>query len=211
MTQHEKSHGSPQRILIGVALLLLIITLLAIGLISAGVFDPRPLGRLSYRDELNRQVAVVDEHQEQLLERPSSDEFSVRLGAALSSGNSDIGFGLKIGDTLSSIIVAVSPLGYVTIMEHLVPDKALETDSQGFDDPEHLLPWQTWPHVEDGTTSNEIWVDIKDSKLVSVRINRELLWTGALPLDGTDIEFWAESYDAPAVIDLDYIELYVTP
>ncbi|MGB3712882.1 MAG: hypothetical protein WA996_00470 [Candidatus Promineifilaceae bacterium] len=211
MTPDEKSNRSSQRLLIGVALSVLVITLLAIGLISAGAFDPKPLGQLAYRVELNRQVAVVDEFQEQLVQRPSSDEFSVRFSAALSSGNSDIGYGLKIGDTQSSIIVGVSPLGYVTIMEHLAQHNAPELDGQRFDETEHILPWQTWPHVAGGTASNEIWVDIMDSKLVSVRMNRELLWTGALPLASTEIGFWAESYDAPAAIDLNYVELYIAP
>lgn len=211
MTPDEESHGSSQRVLIGVALALLVITLLAVGIIFAGVFDPKPLGQLSFRHELNRQITVVDEIQEQLVQRASSDEFSVRLSAALSSGNPDIGYGLKIGDSQSSVIVAVSPLGYVTIMERPAQDNTPGMDGQRLDDMEHLLPWQTWPHVANGKTSNEIWVDIKESKLVSVRVNRELLWTGDLPLPGTEIEFWAESFDAPAAIDLHYVELYLAP
>jgi hypothetical protein len=211
MTAEEKSHGSSQRLFVGVALALMAITLLAVGLIVLGVFDPKPIGKLSFRRELNRQVTVVDESQEQLVQKPSSDEFSVRFSGGLSSGNPDVGYGLKIGDSQNSVIVAVSPLGYVTIMERLAQDIAPGIDGQRIDEMAYILPWQTWPHVSDGTTGNEIWVDIKESKLVSVRINRELLWTGALPLAGTDIEFWAESYDAPATIDLHYVELYLAP
>jgi hypothetical protein len=211
MTSQHKAPRSARRLLIGTALVLLAAALLAIGLILSGVFDPQPLGPLSLRDELNRSVLVSDEYQLQLLQIPAGDSSSVRLEAALESGSWDIGYGLKIGTPERSIVVAVSPLGYVTIREIPAPERAAANDGQEFGNLRATLPWQTWPHVAEGTLSNEIWVDIKDSKLVSVRINRELLWTGSIPLAGTGLEFWAASYAEPALIQLKYVELFSTP
>jgi hypothetical protein len=59
-----------------------------------------------------------------------------------------------------------------------------------------------------GSNSNELWLDIEDSELVAVRINRELLWEGNLPLTGNKIGLWAESYGGTADIEFNSIELF---
>lgn len=180
---------------------LLVLVLLFVGLILGGVFDPKPLGELKFRDELDRQVAVDDVYQEPLLQIPSSGPSSVRMGARWISGNPDIGYGLKLGNGERSVVIAVSPLGYVTIMEG--GKDAANTGNQT-----HTLPWQAWPHVSKTNEGNEIWVDVEDSNLTTVRINRELLWTGQLPLADSDVEFWAQSFGEPSIVNLEFIEQF---
>src|SRR5210317_612519 len=106
---------SSKRHLIGIALVLLALVIVITSLIAIGFFDPKPIGSLALHQKLNQTVQVVDEIQMALIETPVRDKFSVRLVAALKSGDADIGYGLKIGAPGSSVIVAVSPLGYVTI------------------------------------------------------------------------------------------------
>jgi hypothetical protein len=201
MTPKSKNTGTQRIIIVIASIVLLVLVLLIVGLILGGVFDPKPLGELKFRHELERRVKVDDVYQEPLLQIPSSGPFSVRMGASWISGNPDIGYGLKLGNGEHSVVIAVSPLGYVTIMES---DRSVAAPANQV----HQLPWQTWPHVSKTDESNEIWVDIEDSNLTMVRINRELLWTGQLPLAESDVDFWAQSFGEPGIVNLEYIELF---
>lgn len=208
MTPNSDSKRPRRLIFIIFSFSLLFLVLLFLGLIFARVFDPKPLGELTFRDELDRRISVDDKYQESLFQLSSSRPFSFRLGASWRAGNPDIGYGLKLGDVNQSVVIAVSPLGYVTIMGQIEDDMAPGDRGVATEDRVHILPWQTWPHVSKTTEGNEIWVDVEDSKLTSVRINRELLWTGSLELERINIEFWAQSFGEPGIVNLDYIELY---
>jgi hypothetical protein len=205
-TELEREKNKP-KLFIFAALALLLIALLALLVVSIGFFDPKPLGQLVSREEFDQQIRIDDEYISLLTGEHSSSEYTVRLSAAWISGDQDAGYGLQLGAEGDGTIVAVSPLGYVTIMKPR-DNKAPASSGLGFQDADHLLPWQTWPHVNKGDQANEIWIDIKDSQMTSVRINRELLWKGAAPLAGNGIYFWAESYGEPGAVTIVSYELF---
>jgi len=208
MNSPVESNKTRPNIFFIVAVALLVLTIVVIGLISAGLFDPKPLGDLSSRTELDRQIEVAGEYLEPLFSDLDFEEYSVRLSSASKSGSLDIGYGLRIGDSYIYVIVAVSPLGYATLMDQQSADGEFASRGAGSKQSEQLLPWQSWPHIKGGRESNEIWIDIKDSNLVSVRVNRELLWMGSIPLAAAEIDFWARSYGKEGVVVIDTIELF---
>lgn len=206
--ESELSHENEKRkLFILTALVALLIALLALFIISIGLFDPKPLGQLAIREEFDLSIRIDDEYLLPLTREFSSAEYTVRLSAAWNSGDHDMGYGLQLGDEAEGIIVAVSPLGYVALQKQH-DNRAPITSGLNFQDAEHLVPWQTWPHVNKGDQANEIWVDIEDSHLTSVRINRELLWNGAAPMTGDGIFFWAKSYGEPGVVTIGSYELF---
>lgn len=87
-----------------------------IGLISSGVFDPKPIGKPV--ETLRLGSVNLDAGQKRLtwleLSAPVGDH-SLRLKAALAEGEADSAYGLVIGDKLKHLLVAVSPVGYVTV------------------------------------------------------------------------------------------------
>lgn len=201
----ELSHDNNKRkLFILTALVMLLIALIALFIISIGLFDPKPLGQLTIRKEFDQSIRIVDDYLLPLPGEYSSSKYTVRLSAAWNSGDHDVGYGLQLGDEAEGTIVAVSPLGYVTLQNNRAP----ASGGLSFQDADHLIPWQTWPHVNEGNQANEIWIDIEDSHLTSVRINRELLWNGAAPLTGDGIYFWAESYGEPGVVTIASYELF---
>ena len=80
------------------ALLVLSATLLGIVLISAGFFDPQPLG--SSRTTVELQQAEVPPQSiftKWLDPALPENQFTLRLTAALEEGENDVGYGLAIG------------------------------------------------------------------------------------------------------------------
>jgi hypothetical protein len=169
-----------------------------IGLISAGVFDPKPIGILVETLPLGH--VELDAGQGQLtwleLSAPNADH-SLRLEAELSEGEVDSVYGLVIGDESEYLVVAVSPVGYVAIL----------VNSDLEDRP--IIPWRTWPHVVDGNGANELWLDIEGDMLTAVRTNRELLWQGSQSVPGPGIGLWAETFGGQARIHFNSLELFV--
>jgi hypothetical protein len=171
------------------AVTVLLLTVTVIGLISAGVFDPKPLGE-PYQTDVPGLVSVPAGQsllawQEGVLPRAP---FSLRLEASYVSGEADSGFGLAVGNDSNHMIIAVSPVGYVTIQQH--------TGSGS--DP--ILPWQTWPHVGRNDRSNEIQLDIQGDQ-ATVRINREWLWQGPWSAPADQVGTWVESYGGDVDVD----------
>ncbi|MDX1614720.1 MAG: hypothetical protein R3300_10460, partial [Candidatus Promineifilaceae bacterium] len=167
-----------------------VVTAIAVGIaaISAGLFDPQPIGHLQRLYTLNGARVADQNDRVHWLEQPHlTHDGSLRLTAALVGGELDSGYGLVLGQPNSHLLVAVAPTGYVTIQNHSARQDI-------------LLPWQTWPHVRQRLGQNEIWLDIRQDHLVTVRINRELLWEGRLPLAGPDVGLWLRSYGQPAQI-----------
>ncbi|UCG23701.1 MAG: hypothetical protein JSW55_16400 [Chloroflexota bacterium] len=170
-----------------------------IGLISAGVFDPKPIGMLVESMPLGS--VALDAGQRQLtwleMAAPAADH-SLRLEAALVEGEEDSAYGLVVGNESENLVVAISPVGYVAILANSDPDEG------------PIIPWRTWPHVVEGNGANELWLDIEGDMLISVRTNRELLWRGAQSVPGSGIGLWAESFGGPAKVEFNSLEFFAT-
>ena len=92
----ELSHDNNKRkLFILTALVMLLIALLALFIISIGLFDPKPLGELAIRKEFDQSIRIDDEYLLPLTGEYSSSEYTVRLSAAWNSGDHDVGYGLQ--------------------------------------------------------------------------------------------------------------------
>ena len=184
------------------AVILLLVIVSGIGLISAGVFDPKPLGSAKVEYPLNP-VDIQGNSQELnwIENQISLAMFTVRLTASRLRGEVDIAYGLAIGDKNDYLVVAVSPLGYYSIWRG--SDVASQTENN-----QVIESWQTWPHVRTDENDNEIWIDVQNDRITSIRINREILWQEPLPIHSRGIGLWVQSFGEPAVIDFQKIELF---
>jgi hypothetical protein len=171
-------------------------------LISAGVFDPKPLGSAKVEYPLNP-VDIQGNSQELnwIENQISLAMFTVRLTASRLRGEVDVAYGLAIGDKNDYLVVAVSPLGYYSIWRG--SDLASQTENN-----QVIESWQTWPHVRTDENDNEIWIDVQNDRITSIRINREILWQEPLPIHSRGIGLWVQSFGEPAVIDFQKIELF---
>lgn len=179
------------------AVLLTLAAGITIALIALGAFDPRPVGPQTAVDSLSPLPVAAGESAWVWQERPlPAGDFSIRLTAALASGETDCVYGVALGSGAEGVIAAVSPLGYVTLQRQT-----------GDDDPTVLLPLQPWPHVRGGTAVNELWLDVIGDQL-TVRVNQELLWSGSIALPGRRVGLFAHSYGETAVIDFRTLRVY---
>lgn len=191
------------------AVTLLFVAIGGISLISAGAFDPAINGTLQHKIELTSQdVPALSSTLRWLDVSTPNEDYSLRMRARLLDGESDVGYGLALGGEGQYVLVALSPLGYLTVREYtdaneLESSTAGRRLSQG-----HELPWQTWPHIRSGEQSNEIWINVNDGVISSIRINGELLQTQEFSLEGNRIGLWAESFGKSTLIDFLEVELY---
>ena len=125
-----------------------------------------------------------------------SGRYSLRLTAAREDGETDIGYGLALGDENEYLAVAVSPLGYLSVWQK----SGAETDT--------ILPWQTWPHVGRGLEPNEIWLDSEENGRLTIRINREFLWEGEIEPPSGQIGLIGESFGETAVVDFQAVRIF---
>ena len=177
------------------AVLMLAVTVLAISLIASGLFDPSPFGQSLWREELPQMTVVPASRQISWMNNDMpSPPFTARLTAAHKSGEADSGYGLILGSEERYLAVAVSPLGYLAIWETATSDS-------------YHLNWQTWPHVNRGTETNEIWLDV-DGDQARVRINREWLWEGEIDIQIYGIGILGESFGEETVIDFESVEMF---
>lgn len=183
--------------LLGIVAVSLLLTAVAgIGLISAGVFDPKPLGPLQHRSAPGERILAAGESDLQWLQEPLPDTpFSARLTAAHVAGEMDAGYGLALGAPQAHLVVAVSPLGYVAVWEM--------AEGQRLD----RMPWQRWPHVRRDHEPNEIHFDVEEDQIL-VRVNHELLWQGAWQIAEGGVGFYLESFGEPARIEFRELTLY---
>jgi len=182
------------------ALMLLIAALLTT-LVALGVFDPRPLGPVTVRRSLER--IGVDQDSKPihwLEEQQPGEDYSIRLAARLAGGESDIGYGLVLGTSKEALILAVSPLGYLTFWK--------QTERNGTTTEELYIPWLTWPHIHGGTGQNEIWLDVQQGQVTSIRVNQELLKFKSVPAPDEGIGLWSETFGSPAEISFDTLEIF---
>lgn len=188
------------------AVTLLIIAIGGISLISAGTFDPNINGTLQKRVDLSSHEVPAQSDTLQWLDLATPNEdYSLRMQARLSDGEADMGYGLAVGGSERYVLVAVSPLGYLTVRDHREADSSgsgqMLSDSS-------ILPWQTWPHVRSGEQVNEIWINVNGGAISNIRINGELLQTADLPLEGKRVALWAESYGDSASVEFLELELF---
>lgn len=175
-------------------------------LIIMGAFDPRPFGSLVAADQPGSQT--VTEAGEAIVSQTAPwpappGRFSIRLTAAYATGEPDSGYGLTLGDNDGRLLVALSPLGYVTVREE-------RKDAE----PVAYMPWQTWPHVQPGTAANEIWLDVNnsdDQAAVTVRINREFLWQGKISVKPQQVGLYQTTFGEPATVDFRQVEWFAEP
>lgn len=160
--------------------------LLLILFIARGVFDPRPVGPAQWQTQPDPLLINAHERAVRQLDVPlPAGDFSLRLATTHASGEKDVAYGLAVEE----LRVGVSPLGYALV-------SAGETDA---------FPFQPWPHVTAST--NEIWLDVRGAD-ITVRLNRELLWSGAVGFTNQQVGIWGESWGETAVIHFPTLTLY---
>ncbi len=211
------------RILGLTAVLLLIITVAAIGFISAGFFDPKPVGELTA--ELPLQPITVEANQQTFTWLDydlTAESYTLRLTAAHQSGDPDSGYGLAIGNAQKTLLIALSPTGYAAIQTHQLNPTQIKNSSQ--DDLDNMIAnrpsdnastktttsifeWQPWPHVKTGNQTNEIWLD-KHGRTITIYINRELLYTGPLTLSTPQIALYTATYNQPITINFEKLTIF---
>jgi hypothetical protein len=166
-------------------------------LVLSAVFDPKPMGAPVWSSQTGQIRVEANVRSVQWIENSFALPltYTLRLRAARLHGELDSSYGLVVGERGNPLIVALSPLGCVTI-EH--GDAA-------------VLPWQTWPHVKTGDQINEIWLDVRPlgpTSQITVRINRELLWSGEIALSGSEVGLLVESFGEPTTVDFSHLELF---
>lgn len=201
MPETEPALADSSRWIGRAAVLLLLTALLGIGLISAGVFDPKPLGDAVISLPVESLTVESGGNRLHWLDTPlPPPPYSLQLTAAPTSGEQDIGYGLALGDEANYVVAAVSPLGYITLSSCSLTIDDCQLTIDNFSP----LPWQTWPHVRPDV--NEIWLDVDGDEL-TVRVNREFLWQGEIQLDGR-IGLWLESYGGAAAVHFQKLDLF---
>lgn len=184
------------------AVLILSVLMLGIILISAGIFDPKPLGTKNQSIVPGLLSITAGQEKSELIPAvPYHDTFSLRLTASLKEGEQDSGYGLIVGPSEDHIGVAISPLGYLTLWQ-------VTTASVSTNNNKQIIPWRTWPHIRQGTQENEIWLDIKDRHLIRILVNREILWEGEIPIQGKAVFVWGASFGEAAIFDFSKLDVY---
>lgn len=184
-----------------VAGLLWVTAVILVLLIVLGTFDPKPVG--GWQRELPLSPQTIEAGTQSifwLAQDTPAQNYSLRLMTAYQSGETDVLYGLVIGDDEAYWVTAVSPLGYTAIWEQQLP---LTINHPPLTI--QRFPFQTWPHVRPDT--NEIWLDVVNGR-ATVRINRELLWQGEVTSAFGRIGLWGESFGGTAVIDFQSLQIF---
>lgn len=170
-------------------------TAVMIGLIQSGLFDPKPMGEWAGERPLSPQTIPAHTQQRFWLDEAlPAGAYSVRLTAAYQDGETDSGYGLLLGSENAHLAVAVSPLGYLSVWQ------VTENETNV------ILPWQTWPHVRRGAEPNEIWLDVAENGRLTIRINREWLWSGDVETPAGQVGLVGESFGETAVVDFQKLD-----
>lgn len=204
--QNDATKAQHRRVLNRAAGALFILAATAVALVAFGAFDPRPFGPVVSTEQPGLQTVTGSGESVTPLAAPwpaFPDRLSIRLTAAHTTGEPDSGYGLTLGDNDDRLLVALSPLGYVTVREE-------RKDAE----PVAYMPWQTWPHVRSGTAANEIWLDVNnsdDQAAVTVRINREFLWQGKISVMPQQVGLYQTTFGGPATVDFRQVEWFAEP
>lgn len=174
------------------AVFLSLFTIIVIGLILSGWFDPHPYGELAWERQLSAITVPARGEQVVWIGEGGEGDYSVRLTAVFANGNPDSRYGLLLDD----LRITISPTGYATI-------------EQGG---QVLVPYAPFTHVRRDSV-NEIWVDVGVDNMalrpVTVRLNRELFWQGDVALSAAGMGIVAENFgDDEAVIDFQMLSFF---
>ncbi|MFO7680191.1 MAG: hypothetical protein R6X34_09080 [Chloroflexota bacterium] len=170
-------------------------TAVMIALIQSGLFDPKPVGKWAAERPLSPQTIPAYMQQRFWLDETlPTNAASLRLTAALQEGEADSAYGLLLGSKNDHLAVAVSPLGYLSVWQ------VTENETNV------MLPWQTWPHVRRGGEPNEIWLDVAENGRLTIRINREWLWSGDVETPVGQVGVVGESFGETAVVDFQKLD-----
>jgi len=191
------------------AVLLLLVAVGGISLISMGVFDPLTVGSEETSIPLNRQLTTSAEQVEWLDAAAAQDSFSVRLVAAYNTGEQDSGYGLAFGSPEDYLVVAISPVGYVTVFQvssfefKVSSSEPPISQSPTLHSPlstlHSLIPWQPWPHIRPGEQSNEFLLEMVGEQ-VTIRLNGEWLWQGTWRGRGRTPALYLTTYNQSVTI-----------
>lgn len=181
------------------AVLILIFTILSIGMIAIGFNDPASRRQLQIRSQPTTLVIPGGDQKIQWM----ADDFSgpisaIRLSGAYEKGEEDSAYGIALDLGDHHLLVAVSPLGYLAIIERW-------EDLAGYQEIFHLK-WQTWPHVQYLREANEFWIEVEGNQ-INVRLNREQLWSGNLLSEIQGIGLFGESYGQEVTIKFNALEV----
>jgi hypothetical protein len=169
-------------------------------LILSGLFDPQPIGQPVWTAE-PRQITIPADGNKTVWLRPlPQTNFSVRLTAVHQSGSPDSAIGLILGSDQQNTRITISPLGYAAVISSS-PHQAKQIPGTS------PHPASPFPHVRRGTAPNEIWVDVVDDQM-TVRVNRELLWSGDVGELNGELGVWGESFGDTADYHLPQIVVY---
>lgn len=160
------------------AVLLTLVTAVALLLIGLGVFVPRPVGVAQQRLDDVRLTIPANGHIETALPVTVPPEFSLRGTAVWQSGEADVLVGVRLHQADDTVDVLLSPLGYVGVVD--------------------AMPVQPWFWVRRGAAPNELWLDVAGGE-VTVWLNRERLWAGSVP-GVTAVSLVGESFGKTAVV-----------
>jgi hypothetical protein len=234
-SQNDLLPKNTWRVLGLAAVLLLAVTVTAIGFISSGFFDPQPVGEL--RAELSPGLKFIASKSQQIqwLDYPlTAENFSLRLTAAHEAGELDVGYGLAVGSNESALVIGLSPLGYAGIfmldsfgmqsrvneiessdeLDNMIANRLLESEQflgglfflrTGSET--ILFDWQPWPHVRGEQETNEIWLDKSGGEII-IHINRELLWQGELLIPVSSVGLWSGSYNEAGTMDFNSLAIF---
>ena len=176
------------------------VLVLAIGgilLMSAGIFDPIPATLPTAPLPLSPMTLTTTEPRlVWLAEADPSAPLDARLTVAGNAGSPDVAYALLLGNPVTFLAVILSPAGYTSISLH---EKGRQID---------ILPAQTWPHIHPGSELNEIQFTRQD-QTITVRLNRETLWSGRVPLTETCLGISGQTFAPPTTID--FISLQFAP
>ncbi|MCB8966844.1 MAG: hypothetical protein H6660_08090 [Ardenticatenaceae bacterium] len=159
-------------------------------IIASGQLDPQPIGTATASLTPGVQPIPTQSKTAQWLTLPDPGHVFTVRGTAVFTETADIRGGLRLGTSAQAFDVLISPSGYAAIRT-------------GADE---LFPYQPWPHVR--ADENEIWVDVQE-QVITVRINREWLWSGTVTFPLSQIGLVAESFvTTPTSIDWQTVTLY---
>lgn len=151
-------------------------------LIAAGVTDPQPIGVIQWQTAPGARTIPAQATVSEWLDAPAPGaSFTMQATAVFQQGATDARYGLRLADADQTVDVLISPSGYVAI-------RAGDQD---------LFPYQPWPHARAGV--NEIWIDVQGTA-VTVRLNREWLWSGTIETVPTRLGLIGEGFAETAVV-----------
>lgn len=183
--------------LLRLGLLLMVATAVTLSfLIRSGQFDPRPIGQPIRQYEPSTQtIAATHGTIQWLPDRLPAADFTVRTNFTHLQGELESAYGFALADGSDhTLVIALSPLGNATI----------------FAEEETVLAWQPWPHIRQGTAVNELWLTVNNGTL-AVRINRELLWTGPLGRQPTQLGIYGQTSGRQTTFATGTTELFTIP